>query len=227
MSKTAAGIVPASTIYDLGFEIMASARAAPFYGTRAAQTYRDGLLLAVASAVPERARALSALDFASTFRLGPAPEICVALPGHVLKRPERLKPSASVSLSLHNAALWDALEEYRTVFRPIFDDGTALFPSQVSPGAALSEQRLSTVIRNETQRHLGVAVSIHRVRDCVGTEATETFLDHAMMGTLLLGHSRDAKTFEHHYNHAEGLRAAHALAEALARRQSRRPDLEL
>jgi hypothetical protein len=144
-----------------------------------------------------------------------------------LKRPERQKTGTGFSATIRNPDLWDALEHYRTVFRPIFDNGTALFPSQLSVGAALSEKALADLIQNETALHLGVGVSIHRVRDCVGTEASEAFLDDATMGPRLLGHSLDARTFDAHYNHAQGLKAAAEFAEVLAHRQTRRPDLLL
>jgi hypothetical protein len=64
-------IVPASEIDRLGFAMMAEADAAPLRRISEATLFRDGLLLALAATLPERARALSALAFDTTLFLEP------------------------------------------------------------------------------------------------------------------------------------------------------------
>lgn len=65
-SKTGEQLVGASTIFDLGIEIIAKARADGPRDLHKARDYRNGLLLAMAAAVPQRARALSHFDIGRT-----------------------------------------------------------------------------------------------------------------------------------------------------------------
>ena len=69
MTKTGAQLVGASRIYDLGFAIMAGARARELRGIRSAKEFRNGVLLAMVAALPQRARALSSLEFGRTLAL--------------------------------------------------------------------------------------------------------------------------------------------------------------
>ncbi|SFQ10624.1 hypothetical protein [Tranquillimonas alkanivorans] len=223
-TKTAAGILPASDIYELGFDLMTRATRRPFYGLHAARDYRNGLLLSVATSLPQRARALAALNLASTFQPVDAGTIRIHLPGRVLKLPERDKARQSYNATLHNARLCEALAEYRQYFRPSFDDGTALFPSVLAPGAAVSEQQIGRLVGNLTEKHLAVRVSVHRIRDCVATEASEEMPRGGRLAPVLLQH-RDAATTERHYVHAEGLRAARDYGAFLATRRAPRPAL--
>lgn len=223
-TKTAAGILPASDIYELGFDLMTGATRRPFYGLHAARDYRNGLLLSVATSLPQRARALSALDLASTFQPVDAKTLRIHLPGRVLKLPEREKAGQSYNATLHNARLCAALAEYRRYFRPIFDDGTALFPSVLAQGAAISEQQIGRLVGDLTQKHLDVRVSVHRIRDCVASEASEEMPRGGRLAPVLLQH-RDVATTERHYVHAQGLRAARDYGAFVATRRAPRPAL--
>ena len=141
-TKAAAGIVPASAIYDLGFDLMKAARRRPFWGLHAALDARNGVLLATAASLPQPARALSALDFETTFRMQEWPSIEVHLPGRVLKMREGRKRREAFHRLLENARLWEALDEYRRHFRPLFDDGGPCSP-RCSRGAPRSRRARS------------------------------------------------------------------------------------
>ncbi len=225
-TKATAGIVPASRLYGLAWDLIDEARTTPYLGLEAARRFRNGLLLAIAVSLPERARALAALDLATTFRLAERPRIEVHLPGTVLKQKERHKRRRPFSATLSSQALWDALDEYRRVYRPQFDAGSSLFPSVHARGAAVSEGRLGQLVGDITERRLGVRVSIHRVRDCVATEASEELVHGGVLAPVLLRH-KDERTTRRHYDHAEGLRASQALADFMAKRQRSRPSLRL
>ena len=96
----------------------------------------------------------------------------------------------------------------------------------LSRGAAISEGQIGRLTRNLTFEHLGKRVSVHRVRDCVVTEASERMPDGAWLTPRLLDH-RDRATTDRVYDHAEGLEATHELAAHFAGRRGRRVDLVL
>ncbi|WP_045320538.1 hypothetical protein, partial [Limimaricola cinnabarinus] len=127
-TKTGEQLVGASTIFDLGMEIIENARALGPRDLFAARDYRNGLLLAMAAAVPQRARALSHFDIGQTVMLLERPCLHVRLPGSALKLREHQKEHAGYDRVLENAGLWHAIDEYSRVFRPLFDDGSAMFP---------------------------------------------------------------------------------------------------
>lgn len=208
--------VAATSLYTLGLQLMADARAAPVLNITSAITYRNGLMLALAAALPQRARALAALEFGVTIGLDTAPTLWIELPGSVLKMREKKKANNCFSRRFENERLWAALREYQDVFRPLFDCGAMLFPSKNAIGAGISEGQISRLIGNITEEHLGVRVSVHRVRDCVATEASEELENGALMATALLGH-RDQTITQRHYDHSEGLRGAKAFAEMVER----------
>jgi hypothetical protein len=223
-TKTAAGILPASDIYDLGFELMKAGRVRPYWGTRAALEVRNGLLLATAASLPQRARALAALDFATTFRMLDWPLIEVRLPGAVLKMRQARKRRKAFHRILENGALWEAMDEYRRLVRPLLDEGTSVFPSGRNRGGSITEGQIGRLSRNLTEKHLGTSVSVHRVRDCVATEASEHMKNGAWLTPRLLDH-RDRAVTEACYDHAKGLEATRALGEHFASRAGPRVDL--
>ena len=226
-TKTGAQLVGAWAIYGLGFDLIAAARRASPRGVDAARLYRNGLILAVGAALPERARALAALAFGTTLRLLGEDRIHIHLPPSALKMPERLKADAPPYDAMFvNPGLAEALETYRRGFRPIFDDGTCLFPSIMAPGQAIGERRIGNLAAQETKKAFGVRIPIHRLRDNVATEAAETLEGGGLAATALLRH-RDPATTARHYDHADGLKAARAFAAEIDRRRSRPTDLDL
>ena len=222
----ASRIVPASRIQSLGYALIDKARAAPMHGLHAARTYRNGLMLVVATCLPERARALRALTFDETLTLAAPDEVRIALPGHALKLREKKKSRGGYETVIGNRGLHDALAEYRRTFRPVFDDGAWLFPSTLDRAAPLSENRIGAVCGDVTERALGVRVNVHLLRDCVVTEAIDAMENGGVLASPLLRH-RDPRTTRRHYDHAASLEAARDLARALDRRRSSRPELAL
>ncbi len=206
-TKTGAQIVGAAAIYALGFEHMAAARAADMRGVRAATRFRDGLILALGAALPQRARALSALAFGSTLSLDAPGRIHVRIPATFQKMPEAEKASAPhFKKTFRNAGLAAALEEYRQDFRPIFDDGNALFPSVKSRGEAITRQQIGRLTGDLTLAAFGTRIPIHRVRDNVATEASEELSGGRLAASGLLDH-RDVDVTGRHYDHSDAFKA--------------------
>jgi integrase len=184
-----------------------------------ARDFRNGLLLSFAAALPQRARALSHLSFGTSVLLLEEPYIQIILPGRVLKLPESKKRFGSYDKVLDNPVLWSALDDYQRDFRPLFDDGAALFPSMVDIGAAISSGQLGRLVGNLTCKHIGVRVSIHRVRDNVATEASEELQSGGYLAPPLLGHKSTSTTMAS-YDHAQGMRAANEFGKFLAAQRS-------
>ena len=223
-TKRAAGIVPARTIYRLGLRLFAAAMARPYRGPRAALAARDAVLLVLAAALPQRARALAALAYGTTLVLGPGDEITIRLPGSALKRREAHKAQGGLTLVLHHPTLHRVLSEYQRTMRPLLDGGPALFPSLHRRGGAVTEHRLGVIAGDLTETHLGTRVSVHRIRDCVATEATEALPQGGRIAPALLGH-KDPRTTARYYAHAQGIEAGRRLRAFLGE-TGERPELE-
>jgi integrase len=198
-------VVGASTLEALGYEIIETARNAPFIGLHAARDFRNGLLLALGVSLPQRARALSWLAFDATLFLEGDFTIRIQLPGQAIKQREPKKRRKPYVRTFRNEALWRALEEYRAIYRPLYDDGNWLFPSQLSRTEGISEHQLGVLCGDLTERLLDVRVSIHDLRDNVATEASEEMENGGLIAPALLGH-KDPKTTKAHYDHAEDVR---------------------
>ncbi len=218
-TKTGAQIVGASTIFDLGVDRMDAARENGPRGLHVARDFRNGLLLSFAAALPQRARALSHLAFGTTVVLLEKPYVHVVLPGRVLKMREAKKRFAGYDKVLINPVLWSALDDYQRSFRPLFDDGSALFPSMVDMGAAITSAQLGRLVGDLTFKHLGVRVSIHRVRDNAATEASEEIQSGGYLAPALIGNKSAATTMDS-YDHAQGMRAAREHGARIAGRRS-------
>ncbi|WP_424940104.1 hypothetical protein [Aliiroseovarius sp. S253] len=206
-TKTGAQLVGASAIYGLGFHHIEEARSRSMRGLHAALQFRNGLILATGTAVPQRARALSCFELDSTLRLLDSETIQVCIPASMLKLPEDRKQGEPFIRTFRNAQLAVALLEYRQSFRPIFDDGLALFPSVKSRNAAISEEQIGRLTGNMTEKAFGVRIPIQRLRDNVATEASETLAGGGRAATSLLDH-KSAATTARHYDHSEGIGAA-------------------
>ncbi|MDO5642602.1 MAG: hypothetical protein Q4G26_09495 [Paracoccus sp. (in: a-proteobacteria)] len=180
----------------------------------------------LAAALPQRARALAHLAFDQTLIMLASPMIEIRLPGSVIKERESRKATVGYHNIIQNADLWSALNEYRRDFRKLFDDGGAMFPSTLRQGSSLSSGEIGKQVGDLTERHLGVRVSIHRVRDNVATESSEELRDGAYLAPALLGH-RNADTARRHYDHSTGAAATKDYGEALSERRSRRSTLRL
>ncbi|CUH39040.1 hypothetical protein JSE7799_01759 [Jannaschia seosinensis] len=225
-TKTGEQLVGASTIFYLGEQIIEMARALGPRDLFAARDYRNGLLLMAAAAVPQRARALSHFDIGRTVILLERPYIHVSLPGSALKLREYEKEHAGYDRVLENPVLWDAVDEYWRIFRPLFDNGSALFPSLLDVGARVSAAQIGRLAGNLTQKHLRVRISVHRVRDNVATEASEELQAGGYIAPVLLDNRNPATTMAS-YDHAEGVRAARDHADFVASRRSFSASLRL
>ena len=211
-------IVPASDLDQLGFELMAEADAAPLRRISEATLYRDGLLLALAATLPERARALSALAFDQTIYLEADGVIRFAIPGEVRKVREHLKHRRPFNACIRRPSLHRALARWRAVYRPMFDAGDWLWPSRLNQRHGVTETRLGVLIGNLTEARLGPRVSIHLVRDCVATEIIETDpISGAVRAATTLGHS-DPQVTSDFYVHAEGIVVATGWQKVIAKR---------
>ena len=225
-TKTGTQLVGASRLFDLGIDLIDAARAMGPRSLHVARDFRNGLLLSFAAALPQRARALSHLAFGASVVLLEKPYVHVVLPGRVLKLPEAKKRFGSYDKVLENAVLWSVLDEYQRDFRPLFDNGAMLFPSMGEIGAAVTSARLGRLVGDLTSRHLGVRVSIHRVRDNVATEASEELQSGGYLAPALLGHTSAATTLNS-YDHAQGMRAATEYGEYIASQRSAPATLRL
>jgi integrase len=198
---------------------MAQARQRGIRGVEAATLFRNGILLSIAVALPQRARALSCLAFDQSLWLMPEGRLRFLIPGDRLKLPEAEKSTSPFELAFRSIRLAEALQEYRTAFRPIFDDGKWVFPNTKAPGAGIGERHLGRIVGNITEEALGVRVSVHRIRDNVATEASEIHSAGATAASLLLGH-RDLRTTQRYYDHSTGLAVATDFATHLDRLRS-------
>lgn len=225
-TKTGSQLVGASALYGFGFSLMAEANARPMRGLEAAKIFRNGLILAVGAALPERARALTWLEFDRTLTLIDRTHIHIDLPGEALKYPEARKAREGYDVVFENPGLAEALHAYRTDFRPLFDDGLHLFPSIHGKPGAITSAHLGRLTGNLTEREFGVRIPIHRLRDNVATEASETLIGGAFAAKTLLRHVDDSIT-RRHYDRSEGLKAAGDFEDFIESRRTVRSELIL
>lgn len=224
--KNPAQIVPATLLYKTGQEMMAEAQAGSSHDMQAATLYRNGLLLTVAAALPLRRRALASLDLATSFRLEERPVIRIDIPGHYLKLRHAEKDYRRYRAQLTSQVVWDAVDVWRKRFRPMFDDGTALWPSMRVRGEALVADVLGQVFGETTAERIGVWVPIHRIRDCAATECIEELEHGAGWAQHLLNH-RSAQTATRFYDHSTGVAVSREFGQLVAARRSDPVDLIL
>ncbi len=224
--KSAAQIVSATRLYELGFSLVQEARSAPMAGGEAAKEFRNGLLIAVAAALPQRARALSALVFDDSLYLEGDSVIRIRLERKHLKMPEAQKQGPPLILSFRNSRLWAVLEEYRRDYRPVFDRGDGLFASMKQKNAVISEKSLGKLVGDLTKRHLGVRVSVHRMRDNVATEANEHMPNGKHLAPRILGNRSEAIVTQH-YDRSDGHVAAREFGQLVDAMKTRQVEIDL
>ncbi|QFT62029.1 site-specific integrase [Roseivivax sp. THAF30] len=225
-TKTGSQLVGVRRIYDLGFELMDAARARTVRGPQAAKEFRNGILLALATALPQRARAMSALASGTTLHLIGDNTIRIWLPAHLLKLSEDQKNGEPFERLLTSQKLCEAIEEYLEKFRPIFDDGTFLFPSSLNRGEVVTEKHLGRLAGDLTERAFGVRVSLHRLRDNVATDASELLSAGGRKAAYLLGH-KDERTTQRYYDHSQGVAVAEEFIDLVEGRRAAMPELAL
>ncbi len=225
-TKSGSQLVGASALYAFGFRLMAEANARPMRGLEAAKLFRNGLIFAVGAALPERARALTWLEFDRTISLIDQTYIHVALPGEALKYPEARKTQEGYDVIFQNSGLAEALHAYRSDFRPLFDDDLHLFPSVHGKPGAITSAHLGRLTGDLSEREFGVRIPVHRLRDNVATEASENLIGGAYAAKTLLRHVDEAIT-RRHYDHSEGLKAAGDFEDFIETRRRVRAELIL
>lgn len=184
---------------------MLEADEAPLRRISEAALYRDRLMLAVAATLPERARALAALEFGVTVFLEPDGVIRIAISGEALKLREGPKARQSFHARLHRPSLHRALSRWRAAWRPMFDDGSWLWPSRLDREHGLTQDSTSVIAGRVTRARLDRRASLHLVRDCVATEIVETDpVGGAVRAAGVLRH-RDQATTSDFYCHAKRL----------------------
>lgn len=219
--------VPASKVHGLGLAMMTEAATAPVRRISEATLYRDGLLLALAATLPERARALAALAFDTTLYFETDGFIRLAIPAEALKRIERRKRGPGFHARIRSPRLHRALTVWRAQFRPMFDAGNWLFPSRTSREHPLTEGSLGEIFRRVTLARLDQQISIHDIRGCVATEIIETDPQAGpARATAVLRH-HDRRVTHAFYDHADGLVACSEWDGALRRAGGDRPDLDM
>lgn len=202
-------IVGASPIFWHGLGITALAEEPGLTPLSRAVQMRDGILLALSVAVPERAKALCSLQFSTSLRLRPPDIIAISLPGNVLKMRETQKATAERSVEIQNAVLWNVLNDYVANYRRLIDNSMYVFPDTHAYGKPLSVAGIRTVIKRETGKRFGIAIPTHRMRDNAATEAVEVLPDKGSAGPALLNHA-DERTFQKHYDHSESIETCRA-----------------
>ncbi|MEH6507902.1 MAG: hypothetical protein V7786_16660 [Sulfitobacter litoralis] len=224
--KTPSQVVPASLVYQTGIDMLDEARKGPSHDMQSATLYRNGLLLTVAAALPLRRRALASLDLATSFCLDDQQGIQIDIAGQFLKLRQDRKSYERFQAYVSSRALWGAVQEWVERFRPMFDDGTAMFPSVRVRGEALVSDVVGQVFGDTTEKRLGVRVPIHRIRDCVATEAIEEMDHGAGWARYLLGH-KTAQTTTGFYDHSTGVAVSREFGRLVAARRSDPEDLLL
>lgn len=202
--KSANQIIGASAIFQHGLSLISEALDQPLSPIAQAVQIRNGILLAMGTAFPERGRALAALEFGKTVRLERNNTIAVSLPGLVLKRRESRKHLPGRDIEFQNPQLWAAIEHYMAHHRRVIDGSLFLFPDTRRYGFPLAVSGLRMIIRKETLRRFGVAIPIHRLRDNVATEAVEILKAKGAAAPALLNH-RDPLTSQKHYDHSTSM----------------------
>lgn len=104
-TKTGDQLVGAGAIYDLGFRQIEEARSKSMRGVRAATIFRNGLILVFGTALPQRARAISALEAGTTLWFEQPDRLHVRIPARMLKRREDQKTGDPFDIVWHNARL--------------------------------------------------------------------------------------------------------------------------
>ena len=222
--KSAEQLVTASAIRDLGWDLIEKGRGRQLQGMHAARDVRNGILLLTAVALPQRARALSALEFGKTLILGEDGEISISIPGKFLKQRQARKARSPYKVTLVNHELHAVLDEYRKTYLPMFGNSRSLAASMLSQTQGIGPRQIGRLVGDLTFRAFGVRVSVHRIRDNVATEIVENLPNGGLVAGAVLGH-RSKQTTARHYDHSTGVAAVRDFAEVVEGRRSRPAEL--
>lgn len=219
-TKSAKQLVTATAIRDLGWDLIEKGRGRQLQGMHAARDVRNGILLITAVALPQRARALSALEFDKTLILGEDGQISISIPGKFIKQREARKARSPYKVAFVNYELHAALDDYRKTYLPMFGHSRSLAPSMLSQTQGIGEKQIGRLVGDLTFRAFGVRISVHRIRDNVATEIAENLSNGGLLAGAVLGH-RSGQTTARHYDHSTGVAAVRDFAEVIDGRRSR------
>ena len=221
-----ARVVESHLLFDLGMDLMAEAEASLAIPRRSkhriarrpprlalgpsftmAQTYRDGLMIALLAACALRRGNFTELEVGATLVRRPG-GWSIEIPGRQVKN---RRPIAMPILE----ELADHLDRYVACFRPVFhgaDSNSCMWMSR--NGCPLSQSAVFHAITTWTGKRLGRAVSPHLFRDAVVTTLALHYGAHIGAGTAMLGHV-DPEITRKHYNQARMIDAVRQFQSAI------------
>lgn len=184
-------IIPSDKIVLEGLTLMEEAEAAKkMTGLQRAQSYRNGLMIALLAVCPIRLKNLSNLILdKNIFRLGD--HWCIVLRAEETKekRPDQRPIPAFLTVFINR---------YISVYRPRFKyDGQVLWAGRY--GKPLSYSAVERVITETTRLTLGIAISPHLFRSCAASTAYMHTNGNSNLASPLLNH-RGSKTTREHYD---------------------------
>jgi integrase len=206
------GLVTSDQLYLLGIELMDTAIAKAGDSTElskaTAMQYRDGLLIALLSALALRRRTATALKSGvQLLRSGNLRTLEIP--------PEDVKGKRALDFTL-SSRLSECVDLYLRKFRPrlpgaIRHDG--LWPS--NKGRSMSANAIYGAVCKRTETAFGFRVNPHRFRHAAGTLWSIEDPENVRGVKDLLGHASFDKTTEAHYIASQSRIAGRALAKAI------------
>jgi len=176
-------IVSAEELYELGRTLIGKARTLGANGGwKAAQLYRDGLLLCFGTQAPERLRALTAM----TVDDGRSPGRLILFHGKVVK-------TGKARRRTYTAEVQTFLDEWIDSFRARYaGDHDMLWIAK--GGRPASDSALRAAMKKATGDHLGIPLTPNRLRDAVATLIVTRAPEKAALATIMLDHSSEEMT---------------------------------
>lgn len=203
-------------LYDLGINLMETAKARVGQPIRTAITYEQGLMIALLAVRPLRIRNFQALELGTSLR--PSGNGYAIVFGA-----EEMKTAEAGDLNEpFPSSLLPYLDLFLKTYRPaLLRQGD---PKQARPatnrlwidrdGAPMDEPALRLNIKTVTARAFGTAVWPHLFRDCLITSLAIEQLELMRIGSVLLGHA-SFETAQRHYNQARMREAGRKYAGSL------------
>ena len=206
-------VVDSGRLFALGAQLMSEAGA---YCGRArlkpANTYRNGLMIAMLAFCPIRLKNFAALSLDKSL-IGTEDGWAISITAEDSKTKRSIEMLLPDVLQMH-------LERFQQIYRPRYPGADATGALWLSTyGGSLTPGAIHRIICQCTRSAFGHSVNPHLFRDCaVTTVATR---DGTRMGTAvaLLAH-RDKRTIDRHYNQANMITAAQDYQKLLDRLHS-------
>lgn len=206
-------VVPAKDLYDLGIALMKSGNSADQHALFSACEYRDGLAIALLTALPLRLSNLASIVIGIHLQRNGS--------GYRLSfRKEEVKNHKGIDVEIPSA-LCPHLDEYLLRHRrvlinrgPDIGNVTALWLNR--SGAQLDKGALRSQIERRTESAFGHAIWPQLFRDCAATSIAIEDPENVGIATELLGHSDQAMT-RRHYIQARTLEASRSYQSAIDR----------